>query len=138
MCGEKKYEAYPKPFIMSTVKFGGESLMLWGCFSWNGVGSLVQIEGIINADKYIEIINENLEEAVLKMDLEEEFILQQDNNPKHTAKQTNKFFENSNIKLLEWLAQSPDLNPIENLWSVLYSKVPLRKRNNKNDCFKNL
>ena len=76
MCGEKKYEAYPKPFIMSTVKFGGESLMLWGCFSWNGVGSLVQIERTMNADKYVEIINENLEEAVVKLGLEGEFILQ--------------------------------------------------------------
>ena len=80
------------------------------------------------------IINENLEKAVLKMDLEEEFILQQD--PQHTAKKTNKFFEDSNIKLLEWPAQSPEWNP--NLWSVLDSKVPLGKRKNKNDCFKNL
>ena len=41
--------------------------MLWGCFSWNGVDSLVQIEETMNADKYIEIINENLEEVVLKL-----------------------------------------------------------------------
>ena len=99
---------------------------------------MVQIERIINADKYTEIICENLEEAVLKMGLEEEFILQQNNDPKHTAKKTNKFFEDSNIKLLEWPAQSSDLNLIENLWSVLDSKVPLEKRKNKNDCFKNL
>lgn len=72
------------------------------------------------------------------MGLQEEFILQQYNDPKHTAKKTKKFFENSNIKLLEWPAQSPDLNPIENLWSVLDSKVPLEKRKNKDDCFKNL
>ena len=77
--------------------------MLWECFSWNGVGdgSLIQIERIMNADKYIEIINENLEKAVLKLGLEEEFILQQDNDPKHTAKKTNKIFEDSRIKLLE-------------------------------------
>jgi len=51
--------------------------MIWRCFSWNGVDALVQINGIMNADKYIEIINENLEESC-KMGLEE-FIFQQDN-----------------------------------------------------------
>ena len=112
--------------------------MLWGCFSWNGVGSLVQIERTMNTDKYVEIINENLEEAVLKLGLEEEFILQQDNDSKYTAKKTNKLFEDSHIKLLGWLAQNQDLNPIENLWSVLKLKVSLEKRKNKIDCFKNL
>ena len=112
--------------------------MLWGCFSWNGVGSLLEIEGTMNADRYIEIINENLEEAVLKLGLEEEFILQQDNDSKYTAKKTNKLFEDSHIKLLGWLAQNQNLNPIENLWSVLKLKVSLEKRKNKIDCFKNL
>ena len=40
----KKCETYKTPFITPTVKFEGGLLMLWGCFSWNGVGSLVQIE----------------------------------------------------------------------------------------------
>ena len=62
--------------------------------------------------------------------------MQQDNEPKHTAKKTNKFFEDSNIKLLEWLAQN--LSLIENSRSVLDSKVPLENRKNRNDCFKNL
>lgn len=56
------------------VKFR-ESLMVWGCFSWNGVGTLVPIDGIMNANKYIDIINKNLEEAVLKMGLDKKFIL---------------------------------------------------------------
>ena len=50
----------------------------------------------------------------------------QQNNPKQTAKKTNKFFDD--IKLLVWPAQR----------SVLDSKVPLEKRKNKIDCFKNL
>ena len=61
----KKCETYKKTFITPTVKFGGESLIL--CFSWNGIDSLVQIDGTMNVDKYIEIINENLEEVVLKL-----------------------------------------------------------------------
>ena len=68
-------------------------------FSWNGIGTLAPIDGIMNADKFIDIINENLEEAVLKMDLDKEFILQQDNDPKHTAKKSKTFFRNSKIKL---------------------------------------
>jgi len=53
------------------------------------------IDGIMNADKYIEIINENLEEAAVKM--EEELF---NNDPKHIAKKSKKFFQDSNIKLL--------------------------------------
>ena len=49
-----------------------------------------------------------------------------------------KFVEDSNIKLLEWPPQSLNLNPIENLWSLLHAKVPLDKRNNKIDFFKSL
>jgi len=74
--------------------------MVWGCFSWSGVDALVKIDGIMNIDKYIEIINKNLEETAVKMDLEE-FIFQQDNDSKHTTKKSKKFFQDSNIKLLE-------------------------------------
>lgn len=57
---------------------------------------LVQIDGIMNVNKYIDILNENLEKAVLKMSLDKGF--QQDNDLNRIAK---KFFNDSNIKLLE-------------------------------------
>jgi len=65
--------------------------MVWRCFSWNGIGTLALIDGIMNAEKYIEILNENLEVAVLKMGLNEGFVFQQDNDPKHTAKKIKIF-----------------------------------------------
>ena len=42
-------------------------------------------------------------------------IFQQDNDPKHTSMIARKWFDDNRIPLLEWLAQSPDLNPIEQL-----------------------
>jgi hypothetical protein len=49
-----------KPGTILTVKHGGGSIMLRGCFSVAGIGRLVRIEGIMNGAKYREILDENL------------------------------------------------------------------------------
>jgi len=90
-----------------------------GCFSWAGVGNLVKIDGIMTADTYIDTINKNLEKSLLKLGLEGNFIFQQDNDPKHTAKKSQAFFRSCRIKQLEWSPQSPDLNLIENLFWII-------------------
>lgn len=124
--------------IKKTVKHGGGNIMVWGCFAWSGVGELAQIDGIMNADKYIDILSENLEPSVLKIGLENGFLFQQDNDPKHTARKTQKFFRGSRIKVLEWPPQSPDLNPIENLWSILDAKLDKSNVTNKYRLFEAL
>ena len=44
------------------------------------------------------------------------WIFMQDNDPKHKAKSVTKFFEDEKVNLLTWSPQSPDLNPLENVW----------------------
>ena len=127
----KPNEALKKQYLLPTVKYRGRSIMVWGCFSWHGVENLAPIHEIMTADKYVDILTENLEESTLKMDLDEEWMLQQDNDPKHTAKKTKKFLQDCEIEVLEWPPQSADLNPIENLWSLLDAEIPLGKRYNK-------
>ena len=49
-----------KPVTLPTVKHGGGSIMLWGCFSMASTGRLVRIEGKMNGAKYRELLEVNL------------------------------------------------------------------------------
>ena len=55
-----KCHVWRKPGIISTVKHGDGSIMLWGCFSVAGTGRVVRFEGKMNGAKYREILDENL------------------------------------------------------------------------------
>ena len=56
------------------------------------------------------------------MDLDN-YIFQQDNDPKHTSLHAKRYFQENDIHMLDLAAQSPDFNLIENLWALIDKKI---------------
>ena len=107
-----------------------------GCMSYNGVRNLAFIEGNMNALMYIGILQNNLLDRATKLGIKEHF-------------GSSKIMIQSTQPIREWLlhnvpkqlptpTQSPDVNPIENLWHILDLKIRIRKIRNKNDLKKAL
>uniref|UniRef100_A0A8C5PAN1 Tc1-like transposase DDE domain-containing protein n=1 Tax=Leptobrachium leishanense TaxID=445787 RepID=A0A8C5PAN1_9ANUR len=125
-----KNKAYEEKNTLPTVKHGGGSIMLWGCFASAGTGKLQRVQGTMNSLQYQEILDDNVMQSVTNLRLGRRWTFQQDNDPKHTSKSTRAWLQIKGWNILEWPSQSPDLNPIENLWWDLKKAVAVCKPKN--------
>lgn len=114
--------------LKSSVKYP-QSVMVWGAMSAAGGGPLCFIKGRVNAASYQEILEHFMLPSAEKLYGDEDFIFQHDLAPAHSAKTTGKWFTDHGITVLNWPANSPDLNPIENLWDIVKRKLRVTRPN---------
>ncbi|GFU66816.1 transposable element Tcb1 transposase [Trichonephila clavipes] len=96
-------------------------IMVWGGIGYHSHTPLVRIAGTLNSQR---CISEVLEPVVLPyLQGLATAIFQQDIARPHVARIVQRFFVNHQIELLPWPASSPDLSPIENMWSMVAQRL---------------
>ena len=100
-------------------------MMVFDMNSAAGTEPLVRLHARINATIYKEILKThvpNLRTAISQL-----AVFMQDNALCHIAKSVKIFLSEEDVIVMEWPAQSPDMNPIENVWKLLNERS---KKNN--------
>ncbi|CAC5397113.1 unnamed protein product [Mytilus coruscus] len=90
---------------------------------YQGVGTLTKVEGYINADKYISILDDNIWPVIARHFPTNDYLFQDDNAPVHRARSTKAYIARTHLQNMSWPAQSPDLNIIENVWLYIKRKL---------------
>ena len=130
----RQNERYDSRCTVATVKHD-KKINVWGCFAASGAGDLHVVEGILEQSQYRNILEEHMLPSAVRLFGDKAWFFQQDNDPKHRANLTKLWFEDYSVPVIDWPAQSPDLNPIENLWSILDQRTKFRKPSNEKALF---
>ncbi len=126
-------EAHSPSCLKSSVTFP-QSVMIWGAISSAGFGPLCFLKTNVIAQIYQAILEHFILPSTDQHFKDADFIFQQDLAPAHTAKSTRSWLNDHVVGVLDWQANSPDLNPIENLWGIVKSKIRNKRPKKCKEC----
>ncbi len=128
----KSGEAQIPCCLKSSVKFP-QSVMIWLAMSSAGVGPLCFLKSTVNAAIYQEIFRALHASFCWQALWICWFHFPAGLGTCPHAKGTKSWFSDHGVTVLDWPANSPDLNPIENLWGIVKRKMRDTRPNNVDD-----
>ena len=118
----KSYVRVKENIIRNKRVCRGGSLMVWLMTLPNGLLSFLIYRGTFNSEKYKQLLMEMIV-PIIKLNLGNNFFLQEDNSRVHKSRTIRNFMELSKINILEWPPYSPDLNIVEDVWKMISDMV---------------
>jgi transposase len=77
----------------------------------------------MNGTLFCDVLEQELKQSIEKLPNKNEIVFQQDLAPWHTSNIDKKKMDKMGWKVLKWTLESPDLNPIEMLWSIIDKRL---------------
>lgn len=108
----------------------GGGIMIWGMITFDGYLHVIQMIGNFNSSAYCSIIIDEMKPLLDDMFGSEQYYFQQDNCRIHVSEETMSHFRELSLQTIEWPARSPDLNIIENVWSIMVNYIYMTKNVN--------